>query len=276
MKLLIILIIAGILLHFYFKLFKIPKLNNLVLTSGGVKTGKSSLTVYFAWKKYKAALRWYKISKFVIGIFSKKKADEIEKPLLYSNIPLKCEYVPLTKEIILRQQRPRYKSVVFVDEASLLADSMAWTDDNVNENIRLFFKLIAHETHGGCAVIDSQQPTDLHFGIKRNISSYFYIHRIRKLPFFIVLYVREMLYSDEAGVQNVFNDDIEFGMRRIIMSKRIWKMFDCFAFSGLTDALPVADQVVDGRKLKDLKVRGEYLTFRVPRKSKEEKKNVKG
>lgn len=276
MKILIVLIIAAFLIHLYFKLFKIPKISNLVLTSGGVKTGKSTLTVYFAYKKYKAALRWYKISKFFIGIFSKKKAADIEEPLLYSNIPLKCNYVPLTKPIILRQERMRYKSVAFIDEASLVADSMAWGDDNINEQIRLFFKLIAHETHGGCAIIDTQQPDDLHFGIKRNISSYFYIHRIRKLPFFIVLYVREMLYSDNAGVQNVFNDDIEFGMRRVIMPKKIWKMFDCYAFSGLTDDLPVAENVVDGTKLPDLKVRGEYLTFRMPRKKKEEKKNEKG
>lgn len=271
MKVILWLIIALVLLHFYRKLFKIPKIANLVLTSGGVKTGKSTLTVYFAYKQYKKALRWYKMATFFVGLFSKKKAKEIEKPLLYSNIPLKCDYVPLTKEIILRQERMRHKSVVFIDEASLLADSMAWTDDNVNEQIRLFFKLIAHETHGGCAVIDSQQPDDLHFGIKRNISSYFYIHRLVKLPFFVVLYVREMLYSDNAGVQNVFNDDIEFGMRRVIMSKRMWKLFDCYAFSGLTDDLPVADNVVEGAKLPDLKVRGSYLTFRVPRKKKEEK-----
>lgn len=270
MKVLLIVAVLVVLIVLYNKFFKIPKLNDFVFVSGGVKTGKSSLSLHFALKRYRKALRGYKIASVLFSLFPKKKKS-LEKPLLYSNIPLGIDYVPITKDLILRTKRFSYRSVVFIDEASLLADSMNWKDDDANEAIRLFCKLIAHETKGGCLIMNSQSPTDMHFGIKRNISTYFYIHRKVHVPFFMVCYVREMLYSDEAGVQNVFDDDVEFGMRRVIFSTRVWKKFDCYTYSGLTDHLDPVMDVVEGSKLENLKSTS-YLHFE---HKKEVKKNGK-
>ena len=261
------LIVLGLVL--YNKFFKIPKLNNVVLVTGGVKSGKSTMSVHFALRKYRRALIGYHIKSFFLRIFG-KKGKIIEKPLLYSNVPLKCDFVPLTEDLILRKKRFAYGSVIYIQEASLLADSMDYKDEKKNDALRLFNKLIAHETLGGTIIYDTQAVSDCHFSIKRCLSSYFYIHHSIKLPFFVVCYVREMIYSDDEGVMNVFNDDVEFGLRRVIIPKRVWKKFDCYTYSALTDHLPVVDEVVEGEKLEHLK---SYTYLHLKNEKKESVKN---
>lgn len=74
----------------------------------------------------------------------------MEKPLLYSNIPLAVDgFTPLTLDLIQRKERFRYGSVIYVCESSLVADSMSFKDPLLNENMLLLNKLIAHETRGG-------------------------------------------------------------------------------------------------------------------------------
>ena len=63
------------------------------------------------------------------------------EPLLYSNIPLSCPYVPLTKELLLRKKRFVYGSTVLISEASLVADSQLIKDKVINERLLKFFKL---------------------------------------------------------------------------------------------------------------------------------------
>ena len=238
------------LMRLYFKLFKIPKLGNVTLVTGGVKAGKSTLSVHMAIKRYKSHLIAYYIRKFF-----KSKKTVVEKPLLYSNVPLKVDYVPLTEDLILRKKRFAYGSVIYIQEASLLADSMNFKDDDTNDALRLFNKLIAHETLGGEIIYDTQSVSDLHFGIKRNLNSYLYVHHtVKSLPFFVIAYVRELMYSaDNENINNSFNDDVETGLRRILIPKSVWKKFDYTTFSGLTDHLPVESTLVQGSKLKDLK-----------------------
>ena len=256
----LLIIIVLLAVYLFRKLFKIPKLSNLVLVTGGVKTGKSTMSVYFAIKQYKRSLRAWKVRKFFSFIIRKWKDEE--KPLLYSNVPLAVEYVPLTLELALRQKRFAYGSVVYIQEASLFADSMSYKDEEASEAIKLLNKLIAHETKGGCLIYDTQAVSDLSFGIKRNIQSYFYIHHSIKIPFFMICYVRELLYSpEEQGINNVFSDDVEVGLRRVIIPKRIWKKFDCYTYSALTDDLPAVTDIVDGKKLPDLKSRS-YISIK--------------
>lgn len=257
---LVILILVLIGLHIFRKLFKIPRLSSLNLVTGGVKTGKSTMSVYFAIRSYKSALRAYKIKKFFSFIIRSWK--NLEKPLLYSNVPLAVDYVPFTVDLALRNERFAYGSVIYIQEASLFADSMSFSNDDVNERLKLFNKLIAHETKGGVLIYDTQSCSDMHFSIKRSLQSYFYIHHCIKVPFFVVMYVREMLYSAEnSGINNMFADDVEVGLRRVIVPKSVWKKFDCYTYSALTDDLPVAGEVVEGKKLKDLKSRS-YVSIK--------------
>ena len=233
-------------LFFTWKLFKIPKLDCMTLVTGGIKTGKSMLSVWLALRVYKRQLRHWKVKCFfikLINVFKRKMPLTFpEEPLLYSNVKLAgVKYVELTDELILRQKRFNYKSVVLVQEASLLADSMYTSNLEDNERLLLLNKLIGHETRGGYIFYDTQSVQDCHYSVKRCLNSLLYIHHNIKIPFFCILAVREMAYSadDNLGIRNEFDSDVEDTMQLIIVPKRIWKYYDCYTYSCLTDHLEV-------------------------------------
>lgn len=241
----LIVIILILLIVFYFRHRKKLVIPCVYMITGAPKTGKSWLSVCLAIKLYKKNLFRWKIRK----LFGIKE----EKPLLYSNIPLKhIEYVPLTKELILRQERFTYKSVVYVCEASLLADSMNYKDQAVNDILTLFNKLIGHETKGGYLIYDTQNLFDVHYAIKRVASQFLYIHHTNKiLPFFGIMKVREMFHID--GFENVSAEDVEKQILNLPIRKKWWKYYDCYAYSSLTDDLKVNVNVVKLDKKDSLK-----------------------
>lgn len=230
----LLLVILGVLI-FNFIQFKKIKLPNVYLVTGGVKTGKSFCSVWLAIKRYKLNLLIYRIKK----CFKKN----IEKPMLYSNIPLsRVKYNDLTIDVIKRKVRIPHKSVVFIDEASLLADSMEFNNKVTNEEITLFVKLFGHYSHGGYLIYNTQDMKDMHFGFKRCCSSMLWIHSKKKIPFlFTILKVRELISITDDSVQteNNFNEDVEESCLTLIIPNKYYKCYDCFAFSYLTDNKPL-------------------------------------
>lgn len=242
MSIFIFLIIFILILFLYFKFFKLVKLSNVFLIDGAVKGGKTLLSVNLAIRQYrKNVFRYYISIPFIKlkGFFNHMKYD-LKKPVLYSNIPLrKIRYTFLSLDIIKRKVRIPNKSVVLLDEVSLVADSMLYKDMITNEEIQLFIKLFGHYSHGGYLIMNTQSISDLHFNFKRCISNYYYIHSRIRLPFFTFIKVREMLYSDDNGnVTNVINSDLEESMKRVIVSNKYYKKYDCYCYSSLTDKLP--------------------------------------
>ena len=238
-----------------FNAFKFPKVSAIAVFTGGVKVGKSAVSLACALSNYKRARRGWKFSCFFTkftNFFRKKenKKDLPEEPLFYSTIPVRyIKYVPLTREHLMREKRFRYKSVVFIDEASLVADSQLIKDKKINTELLLFFKLFGHETHGGLCVVNSHSLSDLHFALKRCTSQYFYIHHLSKyIPFFTISYMREERYAEDGTDLNIYNEDIEDSMKRCIMKTSIFKKYDSFCFSFLTDYLPV-DNETDVKQL---------------------------
>lgn len=253
-----ILIIVSLILLILFitKKTKRLKLDCLTLVVGGVKCGKTTLSVYLALKAYKRALFKWKLSR----VFCKLLRKPIkEKPLLYSNIPLGVPYVPITKDLLLRKERFNFKSVVLLSETSLIADSMSYKDSTINEDLTLFYKLIGHELHGGAVFVETQNPSDNHYALKRSLGRFIYISSLTKFIPFVLLYrVREVAYLDGVeSIQNNFNEDIEDTSKLLIISKRVWKKFDAYTYRGLTDHLPNNDKIITSETL----VSCDYITL---------------
>ena len=274
---LIFLAIIGLLMFIAHKVmakFKIPKISCVTLVTGGVKSGKSTFSVNLAIKTYRRIHFRWKVRSYFQKLLRRSVSEE---PLLYSNIPLACNYVPITLDMLMRKTRPAYGSVAYVNEASLVADQMLFKDDELNERLTLFNKLFGHETCGGYLIYDTQCVCDVHYSIKRSLSNYFYIHHLEKrLPFFLVAKVREERYSDDNAVVNSYGDDVEESLKTVLISKRIWKKFDAYCFSVLTDNLPVERRVRSSNG--DLKARDivSFRTFKTLTKAKESKSNTNG
>lgn len=247
---LLLIIIGIIILYFVLKRkFKFPKCNSMVCVTGAIKSGKSTFSLALAYKQYKRNLRGVKIRNFFRKLFHKTNFEEI--PLFYTSVPVAFPHVRLTKELLLREERFAYKSVIWVDEASLLADSMSFKDDDVNTQLLLFNKLIAHETKGGTLVWNTQSVADLHYSIRRCLSEVFYVHDTFKwIPFFLVCTVNEERFSEDGSVMTMYNDDVEKKLTRVIIPKSIWRKFDCYCHSIHTDGKKVATNVERAKSLK--------------------------
>lgn len=110
-KLIVILLVCGLVAFVVNKIaskFKIPKISCVSLVTGGVKSGKSTFSVYLSIKTYKRIHRSWKVRSWFQKLFH---ANIDEEPLLYSNIPLAVPYVPITLDLLLRKVRPAYLSL---------------------------------------------------------------------------------------------------------------------------------------------------------------------
>ncbi|MDE6242315.1 MAG: hypothetical protein K2M08_07860 [Anaeroplasmataceae bacterium] len=241
-----LLILAALLIGYFvlYKKFATLPDNSIVMVNGGLGAGKSLFTIGGGVREYKRRLRSWKISKV---LFAWKK---FEKPVICSNIPLKMDYVPLTKDILERKVRLPYGSVVVIDEFSLVADSMSYKEIN-NTTLMLFIKLFRQETRGGIMFVNTQALSDCHYAMKRCVNSYIWIFKRVRIFFLLLFKIRVFTINDESTLNVV--DDVE-DTRWYFLTKKVFKLYDTHCFSGLTDNLPVADQVINGKQLEDLKI----------------------
>lgn len=247
-----------LLLIFLKKKFKTPTFGSLCVTTGGLKTGKSTFSLHLAKKTYKRNLRVVKFRNWcrkVLYTLFKKEYELEEEPLFYSTIPVAFPHVRLTLDLIMRKKRFAYKSVVWIDEATLLADSQLYKDQELNAALLQFCKLFGHETKGGCVFFTSHCLSELHIAMRRASSEYFYVHSLVKwVPFFLIATVREERYSEDGSTVNVYENDVEEHLKRVIIPKKVWNEFDCYCYSIMTDDLPVEKTVVETDYLKCDKV----------------------
>lgn len=238
------LILAVVLFCFFVHSIKRLNYGNLTLISGGVKTGKTMLSVYLVLKQYRKQLFKWRL-KCLRCILTRREIPE--KPLIYSNMPLAREYSPLTLDLISGVTRFRFGSVVYYNEMSLIAGSKDIRDEDLNDFLLRFFKLCAHETHGGYFFIDTQSPQDMHYTLKRSLSTYYFIIRKVRLPFFNLIWLRENLLVDGENtvaidtMQDPQDNIVEGGKKQYfrLIPHRVWKYYDQYAYSVLTDSLPV-------------------------------------
>lgn len=244
-----IILVASVFLATRFKRFQD---GNLTLISGGVKTGKTELSVAKIFKRYDKQLRkWRKACRK-----ARRRYDPLpEKPLVYSNMPIGkegFEYAPLTYDLITRKKRFRYGSVVYFNEVSLVAGSLDVKDPVTNDQLLELFKLCAHETKGGYFYLDTQAPQDMHFSAKRSLSTYYFILKRLTLPIVSFLWVRENLLVDGENTVAVDtqvdpqDSPAEGGKKWYIVPilNKWWKYYDQYAYSSLTDHLPTEDNTI--------------------------------
>lgn len=246
MWILIIGVLVVVLYVIYRKNFKILKVPSVCLITGGVKCGKSLLSVKLSIKDYRKRHRIWWLKTHIL-----KK--EIEEPLYYTNVTISFRNIgykqgkkgkphKLDKNIVriklchlLREKRINYGSVVYIQESSLMSDNMDFNNQSRNVDLSLWNKLFAHEGKGSAMYYDTQSPLDNHYSMKRVSSTYFFIQKNLNFLLFRVLYVRELI-NTENGV-NTFDDDVDETTRKVLIPRWYYKKYDRYEFSYLTDDL---------------------------------------
>lgn len=242
----IALVILG--LVFYFKNFKRPRIPAVYCITGAVKTRKSFLSVAFATKIYKKNLRMFyfkKIIKKMLYYVSFKKLDiwkDLEEPMFYTNMYVRgIRFNKFTIDILLRKVRIPHKSVVLLDEVSLIADSMLYKDADINEQLTEFLKLYGHSTWGGSMIFNTHSIADAHFSFKRGCGRFMYLYDGYKVGPFTIVEGMELINNEDnqSGVNSVVNGDVQKNCYKMLFSNKYYKMYDCYYLSILTDTLPV-------------------------------------
>ena len=214
----ICLIVVALLLIWVVKRSKKFRFDSIVMINGGVGSGKTLTAVWLAVRSYKKSVRIWKRKNFFRKLFKK---DLLEKPLLYSNIPLfNIDFVLLNQDLLERQVRFNFCSIVLISESSLVANSQDFKRKdlpNLNDNLTEFLKLIRHMLHGSYRslfglggtipnlIIETQSKNDNHFAFDRCITQVMFINKSYNIPFFKVQHCRDLLLYE--GVENVINDD---------------------------------------------------------------------
>lgn len=265
MKSLIILLLVAAIIFFVYrfisKRFKLPHLNAVNVVVGEVKSGKSITSLSLALKEYRKRVRIWTIRAYLCKLF-KREIDEY--PLFYSSIPVGIDYVPVTKDLLLRKKRFRYGSVVFLDEISFTADKMLFKakDEKIQVQAKTFFKLFGHETGGygalghGVLVCNTQSISDCSKEVRACIGSVLYVEKIFApfwLPIFAICYCRQERYSEDNTITNSYQEDMDKSMCKFLFRKKFFKFYDKACFSKDTDNKPVEDTIVHGAELQDLK-----------------------
>lgn len=242
---LIIVLVVAFFIWFYIKHIDI-KFNTVCMITGAPKTGKSLLSVYLCNQALRKARLKYHVKRVLCFLFHKKFIGE--KPELYSNIPLNIKggYIPITKDMLLRKEKIIDGSVFYLGEFSLVANSRLGQRtgvkngvdyDRINEELLLFTKLCGHQFNGK-VIIDSQCIADVHYAAKRVLSNYFYIHHSINIPFFKLLFIQELLYSDDNNTTNVNTNNASDNLRWFLIPKRkYYKMYDYRCYRYFTDNL---------------------------------------
>lgn len=164
-----------------------------------------------------------------------------EEPLFYTNIAVAgVRYVPVTLDILYRRVRIARKSVMFLSETSLIADSMTVRDALLNEEINTFFKLYGHESHGGKCIIETQNVLDNHYAIKRCLTFYYNIDANFNLPFFKLVRFYKVFYADDDSVKNVVSLNSKVDYSYMLIPKSMFTRYDSYTYSWLTDELPLS------------------------------------
>lgn len=234
----------------------------MICITGGIKTGKSLLAVRQSVQLVKSQRRkvwwWNNFFRYVAFPFYafKTKGKLKEKkpyPLLYSNIPLGVAYVPVTEALLKREEKPVEGSVCYICEASLVADSMSFKDALLNEELLLFNKLWGHASKGGYLIYDTQSICDNHYAVKRCLNTYFYIHHNLKGLFFMYLWLREERFSEDGSTKNTYDADVEETLKLHIVPKSVFKLYDRYCYSVLTDHLPAKSEADEVKKPSTMK-----------------------
>lgn len=190
----IALIIVIVLVVFAFKSYT-RKYDTVIAYTGGLGSGKSMLSTETAIK----LLRRNRAKVARYNFFHPK--DKKEKPLLYSNIPIRVssrEWAQvLTAEHLLLRARIVEKSVTYIDEVGSFANQFQFKARNM-EIFDEFVRFYRHYTKGGYLVVNDQCSENVVLQIRRRINTVFNLMHFRAwFGLFYTVRCRNMSVSEE-------------------------------------------------------------------------------
>lgn len=273
----VILIVAVIVIFVFIKPY-IMKYDTVVAFTGGLGTGKSFMSV-------ETAIRELKKNRFRTKLYNffHRKKDRLEKPMLYSSIPIrisKKEYsCKLTPEMLLLQEGFIKGSIVFIDEVDVFANQFAYANQNIiecankkdlkelregnaqydsglfDEEIRLFRHLYSSRVCECKLICNSQATSNITTIIRRRMNTVFVLSRFRvwKVPvlswlplvgwLFKIYTVQVRNITITDEITNMSDGNAEDNMRIAFGFVPSIRHYDTHCYKHRSDSIPVSKPV---------------------------------
>lgn len=223
----LIIIISAIFLFIWFLKIYFPKFDNVVLYTGTLGSGKTFCAV-------KTSLKLLKKNRFKVRLYNlfHSKSKRKEKPLLYSNIPVrisKYEWsVPLKAEHFCMTEAIVPKSIVLSDEIALILSQNDFKTVN-DKAISEFCTLFRQYTEGGTWVLTTQNVKKVNHHIRRCLDSAYRLSNFRS--YFRIFYKVEVRHidicEDTINVNEGHSEDTNSRIIGIIGSRK----YDTYCYS---------------------------------------------
>ena len=203
------------LLYKFFKPYFL-KYDTTILFTGGLGSGKSLNSVKYSLTLLKKSRLKVAFKNFKIWFRNlnkkKEKMSYIDKPMLFSNIPIRIKNgdysMPLTKAILtLKVRIPEY-SVVFIDEMPQLVNQFNWNVKEVKGQLNEFITYFRHYI-GGYLIVNGQAESEIVKQVRAKLNSYFWCFDFQKFLFFFyrVRILHSQCTENEISINSDFIED---------------------------------------------------------------------
>lgn len=216
--------------------------DTVIAFTGGLGSGKSLLSTQYAirlLRKNRLKVFWYNV---------RHPKRKIEKPVLYSSIPLRVSrkewaYQLQPQHLLLTAKLPE-KCVVFLDEIDSFASQFDYKEPNIIDNFDQWCRFFRHYTKGGYLVCNTQCTENIVLQVRRRINTVFNtIHFKKYLWLFYTVKIRNISISEE--IKTIETDCVEDNYRTLFGILPVFcKRYDTYCYSERYSTVPKQTEIV--------------------------------
>lgn len=245
---LILVVLTILIIIWVYKTFYFIKVDNTLMFTGAPGTGKTNEMVNMSIKLLKHVRRSVKKQNRKIArynIFNKDKQEYLEKPLLYSNIPIKISKkewsVKLKMEHITLNERISYKAITVITELGKIVSRYDHKNPNVADNIDEFVSLYRQFTKGGYFLCDDQSSDNAEVDIRRRLGTIINMLHFNKFWFFYWVKMRNITISED--IKTIEEESAEDNYRKRLGFFIGKPRYDTYAFSERYSTVPYGNDI---------------------------------
>lgn len=237
------------------------KVDTITCFTGGLGSGKTLLSTRLAVKLYKKNLRKYYYRKKWLNDFlnffrkKDKRVLDIDKPVLYSNIPICLDRkkrlfsVRLDYDVLLLQKRIPLHSVILIDEIGAFANQFDYKDKNIIEVFDEFIRFFRHYSQGGYIVCNDQCSQNVNLVIRRRLNKINNLSSCLVIWRFVFYYQRFINISEEIKTidnSDILTNDNDTQDNMNFKFAFLWnkKLYDSYCYSHRYSLVPRSDNDV--------------------------------
>jgi len=245
---LLLFVIIIILVFYIYKHFYFIKVDNTLMFTGAPGTGKTNEMVRMSLKLLKAVRRRTKRENFkiaLINLWHKKDKDFIplpyqEKPLMYSNIPIKISKREWSQKLKLEHltlsERQTKRAITVITEIGKIVSRYDHQNPNISDNIDEYVSLYRQFTLGGYFLCDDQSSDNAEVDIRRRLGTI--INMLHFTRFWIFYFVKMRNITISEDIKTIEKDSVEDNYKTrlgVFLGK---PRYDTYAFSERYASVP--------------------------------------